>query len=88
MKVLFDSQAFDMQNHGGVSKCFAELYANLPSEVDAYIGIKETENVYLLEKGFPQKYEDFNHFLFKGHSTLKRFLYKATRNIQSGHFNT
>lgn len=28
MKVLYDSQAFDMQTHGGVSRCFAELYSH------------------------------------------------------------
>ena len=85
MKVLYDSQAFDMQTHGGVSKCFVELYRHLPPEVEAYIGVKETDNVYLHEVGFPQKYEDYDRFLSKGRFPLKRLLYKATKNIQAGH---
>lgn len=88
MKVLYDSQAFDMQTHGGVSKCFAELYKHLPPEVEAYIGIKETENVYLREMGFANKYDDYNRFLKKGKFPLKRVLYKAIRNIQTGHFKS
>lgn len=35
MKVLYDSQAFDMQTHGGVSRCFAELYSHLPQDIEA-----------------------------------------------------
>lgn len=88
MKVLFDSQAFDMQTHGGVSKCFAELYKHLPSDVDAHIGIKETDNVYLRSMGFASQYDDYNHFLIKRNFPLKRILYKATRNIQAGHPKT
>ena len=47
MRVLFDHQAFSMQSHGGVSRCFAELYRYLPESVEAYISVKETDNVYL-----------------------------------------
>ena len=54
MKVLYDPQAFDMQTHGGVSRCFAELYAHRPAFVDASISIKETNNVYLKDLGFPE----------------------------------
>lgn len=85
MKVLYDSQAFDMQTHGGVSRCFAELYKHLPKDIDASFGIKETDNVYLREMGFAQKYDDYNNFLAKGKFPLKRVLYKAIRNIQAGH---
>lgn len=88
MKVLYDSQAFDMQTHGGVSKCFAELYKHLPSEVEAYLGIRETENVYLRALGFPPQYDDYKKFLSKRNFPLKRILYKATRNIQAGHPET
>ncbi len=55
MKVLYDLQAFDMQTHGGVSRCFAELYSHRPAFVDAHISVKETDNVYLQELGFPPK---------------------------------
>lgn len=85
MKVLYDSQAFDMQTHGGVSKSFAELYKHLPKSVEACIGIRETENVYLREMGFTPKYDDYNNFFLKKNFLLKRVLYKAVRNIQARH---
>ena len=88
MKVLFDSQAFDMQTHGGVSNCFTELYKHLPKDIEACLGIKETENVYLREIGIARKYDDYNKFLIKGKFPLKRIFYKATRNIQAGHFKS
>lgn len=50
MKVLYDYQAFQMQNVGGVSNCFAELIAHLPSAVEWQIGLKESDNVHLKEK--------------------------------------
>ena len=49
MKILYDHQAFEMQSHGGVSRCFAELYKNLPKEISASISLKESENVYIKE---------------------------------------
>ena len=62
MKVLFDSQAFDMQTIGGVSRCFVELYRHLPKEVNATIGVLESNNIYLRNLGFPycgQLYDEF-----------------------------
>ena len=41
MKVLYDSQAFDMQTHGGVSRCFAELYSHLPQDIEASLSVME-----------------------------------------------
>lgn len=49
MKILYDHQAFTFQQFGGVSKCFCELIAQMPSEVETEISIKESENVHLLE---------------------------------------
>ena len=85
MKILYDSQAFDMQTHGGVSRCFTELYKHMPSDVQAIIGIKETDNVYLHSLGIPPRGTDYTHFLKKGSFPFKRILYKACRNIQGGH---
>lgn len=48
MRILYDYQAFLMQSHGGVSKCFVELISNLPDHVQFQIGIKESDNIYLL----------------------------------------
>ena len=64
MRVFYDHQAFTMQNYGGVSRCFVELYKHLPKEVDAHILVHESDNVYL--KGVPgvhPKRYHFNHFI-------------------------
>lgn len=47
LKILFDHQAFSMQTHGGVSRSFAELYRHLPTEYEAEISIKESNNAYI-----------------------------------------
>ena len=49
MKILYDHQAFTFQRFGGVSKCFCELISNMPSDVEAEISVRESENVHLLE---------------------------------------
>ena len=87
MKVLYDSQAFDMQTHGGVSRCFAELYAHRPAFVDASISIKETNNVYLKDLGFPEAGEVYKHFLCAKDTKLKHFLFKLTYNLKYGKFS-
>jgi len=49
MRILLDSQAFTMQTHGGISRCFVELYKNLPKDIDARISVYESDNVYIKE---------------------------------------
>ena len=39
MRILFDSQAFTMQTHGGISRCFVELYKNLPKDIEARFSV-------------------------------------------------
>ena len=85
IKILYDCQAFDMQTHGGVSKCFTELYKHLPHEVAAEIGVIETDNVYLQELGYPPLGYVYNHFISGHNFPAKRFLYKACKNIIAGH---
>lgn len=87
MKVLYDPQAFDMQTHGGVSRCFAELYAHRPAFVDASIYIKETNNVYLKDLGFPEAGDVYKHFLCAKDTKLKHFLFKLTYNLKYGKFS-
>lgn len=87
MKVLYDLQAFDMQTHGGVSRCFAELYSHRPAFVDAHISVKETDNVYLQELGFPPKGTLYKNFLCDKDTKLKHFLFKLKYNIQYGKFS-
>ncbi len=51
MKILYDHQAFTFQSFGGVSKCFCELIARMPEDVETEIAIRESDNVHLLESG-------------------------------------
>lgn len=83
-KVLYDYQAFDMQTHGGISRCIFELYKRLPDTVHATFGIEETDNVYLNQLNFPSKGTTYNHFLSKKDFPLKKALYKAYFNISNG----
>ena len=47
-KILFDSQCFDMQRIGGVSRSFAEIISRLPMfGMESVVAVKGTDNVYL-----------------------------------------
>lgn len=59
MKVLYDYQAFEMQDFGGVSKCFCELISNLPEDVKTEIAIKQSNNVHLKESKLVDGLEPF-----------------------------
>jgi glycosyltransferase involved in cell wall biosynthesis len=85
MKVLYDSQAFDMQTHGGVSRCFVELYKHRPAYIDATIGVVETDNVYLQEIGVNPSGTSYQRFISERDFPLKKFLFKACYNIGYGH---
>ena len=75
-RVLYDSSAFDMQTHGGVSRCFAELYTRLPENISARIGVIETNNVYLQQLGFNTSGYLYGQFAGKGNFLGKKALYK------------
>ena len=85
MKVLFDFQAFDMQTHGGVSRCFAEIYNHKPADVDMTFAVLETGNTYLQQMGYPQAGTAINNFLGGMKLPLKRLLYKLYYNCKYGH---
>lgn len=77
MKILFDHQAFEMQTHGGVSRCFWELYNHLPANVDAKISILESNNAYLDIEGVKPLNYTYEHFLTKSNwrGKARLFLY-------------
>ena len=85
MKVLYDYQAFDMQTHGGVSRCFAELYKHLPPVIHAELGIHETDNVYLRNMGFHSRGFTYEHFISRRNFNLKKVLFKLYYNLKYGH---
>ena len=64
MRILFDSQTFTMQTHGGISRCFVELYKNLPKDIEARFSVYESDNVYIKElvNVNPKGYI-FDHFI-------------------------
>ncbi|MDO4310291.1 MAG: glycosyltransferase family 1 protein [Prevotella sp.] len=87
MKVLYDYQAFDMQSHGGVSRCIAELYSHLPHLLNAEISVLETDNVYLQGLGFKKKGYTYRNFLWSKDTELKKLLYKISYNLRYGHYS-
>ena len=80
MKILYDSQAFDMQRHGGVSRCFVELYKHLPQDAKTRFSVIETDNVYLNEIGFPKSGTTYDKFFCKKDSFIKKVIYKLYYN--------
>ena len=85
MRILYDHQAFEMQSHGGVSRCFAELYKNLPKEISASISLKESENVYIKEMNLAGTYfkrDGFNNFICRRPFPGKWHLYEMYQKIQ------
>lgn len=85
MRVLFDHQAFVMQVHGGVSRCFAELYNHMSGKCETYISINETNNAYLREIGIgnPIGYS-YNHFISSVNFPLKGRLFGAYNYLTKG----
>lgn len=66
INILYDFQAFTMQSHGGVSRCFVELIKHFSNNIKYQIAIKESDNIYLKNE-FPEmelspisySYDDF-----------------------------
>lgn len=92
MKVLYDSQAFTMQKFGGVSKCFCELIAHLPKEVQWEVGIKESDNFHLHDSIMPHlpysQHIDLEHFLCKKSFRGKGRIFVAANKYLPGFIST
>ena len=75
MRILFDYQAFEMQNFGGVSHSYAELIAHLRYEgCDCRIGLKESDNIHLQECQLTNGIKPLHHthnLLFEGKKHFK-----------------
>lgn len=80
MNILYDYQAFEMQDFGGVSKSFCELISNLPSTCSYKIGIKESNNIHLhqsqLSSDLIYNNLDINNFISKNYFRGKYRLYE------------
>lgn len=81
MKILYDHQIFSLQNFGGISKCFAELIANLPNDCHFELGIKESKNIYLHEKkldpNISYNFKGLENFLCRENFKGKYILFKT-----------
>lgn len=71
MRTLYDHQAFTIQKYGGISRCFVELYKNMPIYVEPSISLCRSDNVYVKEiMSVPPKETKIDRFLnsheFKG----------------------
>ena len=80
MKVLYDSQVFDMQKSGGISRYFIEIIKNLPKNIEYQLPLTYSDNVYLNEYKITDLYnnsrkEKYYNFIpnlnFKGKYRLK-----------------
>jgi len=75
MKILFDHQTFEIQTHGGVSRCFWELYKHLPKDTKAEISIKESNNAYLQLPGIKPLGFEYENFIFNHYWVGKRTMF-------------
>lgn len=82
IRVLYDSQAFDMQTHGGISRGAVEMSQRLPADVVPAFAVRETDNVHLAALGFPSGGTAFRRFLWTGNDKLKRVLFKLYHNVR------
>lgn len=78
MKILLDSQIFDEQKYGGISRYFVELFKNLNNinDIECKLPIRNSINKYLREVEFFRKRNLSPHFLsnVKGKFFLYNFL--------------
>lgn len=87
MRVLYDSQAFDMQTHGGVSRYFSEIIKMLPSVCDYDLSVLESNNEYLSQFHYPQIGELYERFIVKGEFPCKGRLFDLYYNkIKKYHY--
>lgn len=86
MRVLYDHQAFNIQTHGGVSRCFVELYKHFPKMVDVVFSVRETDNVYLKEffPMLPRKEYQYHNFLCGLHFRGKGVLHRIYDRVKHG----
>lgn len=81
MKVLYDSQIFDMQQSGGISRYFIEIIKNLPEKIEYQLSLTYSDNIYLnnnqicnlYNNNIKEKYDNFlPNLKFKGKYHLEQ----------------
>lgn len=61
MKILYDYQAFHMQQYGGVSRFYCETIPLLKNEYECSIAVFESDNIHLHESGLIKKLRYCHH---------------------------
>ena len=88
MKILFDYQAFYIQDAGGVSNSFAQLMRHLPSSTEVKLAMRESDNVHLQGQSFSQDVRPASctkrTFISTRHYPLKGDLYKVFSKLAPG----
>jgi len=87
MKILLDHQIFSVQEYGGVSKLFAELYKNLKKMgVECEIPLVFSNNEYLKDKKIESLFKEIN---FPGKLTLIRLInqFHTINYLKNGSFD-
>lgn len=93
MKILYDYQMFFNQKYGGISNCFANLIKHLPGDVEYNIGIKQSENVHLIESQLKPvgHLHNIENYLgkkpFPGRGKVFRLLRSFFPFVDSSHYN-
>ena len=84
MKILYDYQCFMLQKYGGISNCFAQLAAAMPSDVEVQIGVEECSNMHLMDSGVVPGLKlasvELHNFLSEKKFPLKYELHKLASN--------
>ena len=88
MKILFDYQAFYIQDAGGVSNSFVQLMRHLPSSTEVKLAMRESDNVHLQGQSFAQDVRPASctkrNFISTRHYPLKGDLYKVFSKLAPG----
>lgn len=84
MRIVYDHQIFAIQDIGGISRCFVELYKEMPETIDVQISLLESDNVYIKGMGLPgirPKRDGINHFICRKNFPGKWQLYTWYHNL-------
>lgn len=74
MKILYDYQAFNMQNYGGVSRFYCETIPILQEKFECRIAIRESDNIHLHESNIIKNLKYCHHINW---GFLKKYDFKG-----------
>ena len=87
MKILYNSDIFDLLTHGGISRSFVELVRHFSDDVQADFAVLETDNVHLKDfMNLPSRGAALDNFLSGKNIPGKRFLFKLIENFKRGYY--